>query len=147
NNAIVEIEENSTRVQYKVSGNGTYFFDVSPGIYDIKAKYYYNNILELSGEEKLLINNPDDSKNLDLILFPPIDSDYEYFGNINLTGELDTKQVDYTNYIIIFFVALIIILIIIIFIWKKKRKPAVPIIDEPVPLSPEQLEGKEDRKQ
>ncbi|NJD54165.1 MAG: hypothetical protein FIB07_15025 [Candidatus Methanoperedens sp.] len=147
NNVIVEIEENSTRVQYKVSGNGTYFFDISPGSYDITAKYYYNNILELSGEEKLRINNPDDSKNLDLILFPPIDSDYEYFGNINLTGELDTKQVDSTNYIIIFLVAFIIIsiIIIIIFIWKKKRTPDVPIIDKPVPLPPEQLEEKEDR--
>lgn len=147
NNAIVEIEENSTRVQYKVSGNGTYFFDISPGSYYITAKYYYNNILELSGEEKLRINNPDDSKNLDLILFPPIDSDYEYLGNINLTGELDTKQADYTNYIIISLVALIIISIIIIFIWKKKRKPDVPIIDKPVPLPPEQLEEKEDKKQ
>ncbi|CAG0979470.1 hypothetical protein METP3_01991 [Methanosarcinales archaeon] len=143
-NAIVEIEENSTRMQYKVSGNGTYFFDISPGSYDIKAKYYYNNILELSGEEKLRINNPDDSKNLDLILFPPIDSDYEYLGNINLTGELDTKQADDTNYIIISLVALIIISVIIIFIWKKKRKPAVPIIDEPVPLPPENLEKKEE---
>ncbi|VVB56298.1 Uncharacterised protein [uncultured archaeon] len=145
-NAIVEIEENSTRMQYKVSGNGTYFFDISPGSYDIKAKYYYNNILELSAEEKLRINNPDDSKNLDLILFPPIDSDYEYLGNINLTGELDTKQADDTNYIMIFLVALIIISVIIIFIWMKKRKPAVPIIDEPVPLPPEKLEGKEDRQ-
>ena len=147
-NAIVEIEENSTRMQYKVSGNGTYFFDISPGSYDIKAKYYYNNILELSGEEKLRINNPDDSKNLDLILFPPIDSDYEYLGNINLTGELDTKQADYTNYIIIFrLVALIIISVIIIFIWnEEKRKPAVPIIDEPVPLPPEKPEGKEERQ-
>lgn len=145
-NAIVEIEENSTRMQYKVSGDGTYFFDVSPGSYDIKAKYYYNNILELSGEEKLRINNPDDSKNLDLILFPPIDSDYEYLGNISLTGELDTKQADYTNYIITFLTVLVALIIIsvIIYIWKKKKKPAVPIIDEPVPLPPEKPEGKEE---
>jgi len=146
NNAIVEIENNSTRVQYKVSGNGTYFFDVSPRSYDIKAKYYYNNILELYGEEKLRIDSPDDSNNLDLILFPPIDSDYEYLGNINLTGELDTKQVDYTDYIIIFLVALIIISIII-FIWMKKRKPADPIIDESVHLPPEKPEGNENKNQ
>lgn len=145
-NSIVEVGENSTRVQYKVSGDGTYFFDVSPGNYIIKAKYYSNNILELSGEEKLMIFNPDDSKNLDIILFPPIDSEYEYFEDINLTRELDTKQADYTNYIIIFLVALIIISIISFFIWTKKRKKAISKTDEPVSLPPEKLGGKEERK-
>ncbi|MFZ3383336.1 MAG: hypothetical protein WA144_05370 [Candidatus Methanoperedens sp.] len=147
-NAIVEVEENSTRVQYNVSGDGTYLFYVSPGSYVIKARYYNNNIMDLYGEEKLQINNTDDSKNLDLILFPPIDSEYEYFGNINLTGELDTKQMDYANYILIFLVALIIILIVsIIFILKRKKKPVISKIDEPVPLPPEKSEIKEDRYQ
>jgi uncharacterized membrane protein len=91
-----------------------------------------------------LISNPDDSKNLDLILFPPIDSEYEYFGDINLTRELDTKQADYTNYIIIFLVALIIISII--FIWTKKRKKAISKTDEPVSLPPEKSGEKEERK-
>ena len=138
-NAIVEVGENSTRVQYKVSGDGTYFFDVSPGNYIIKAKYYSNNILEMTGEEKLLIYNPDDSKNLDLILFPPIDSEYEYFGDINLTGELDTKQTDYTNYILIFIVGLIIILIIIFYIWKAKRRSIVSKPNEPIILATEDI--------
>ncbi len=83
-------------------------------------------------------------RTLTLFCFHLLILNYEYLGNINLTGELDTKQTDYTNYIIIFsVVALIIILIIIIYIlWKKKRKPAIPKIDEPVPLPPEKPEVK-----
>ena len=133
-NVIVEVEENSTRLQYKVSIDGTYFFDVSPGRYLIKAKFYNdNNILEFSGEEKLNISQPDESRNLDLILFPPIDSELEYLGDINLTGEIETNDTDYMNYIIIISAALIIILIIIFYIRKKKTK-TIPKIDEPALL-------------
>lgn len=131
NNVIVEIEENSTREQYKVSGDGTYFFNVSPGRYVIKAKFYNeNNILEFSGEEKLNISQPDESRNLDLILFPPIDSEFEYLGDINLTGEIETNETDYMNYIIIILTALIIISIILFYIRKKKQK-GISKTDEP----------------
>ncbi|PWB55933.1 MAG: hypothetical protein C3F06_02110 [Candidatus Methanoperedenaceae archaeon] len=120
-NVIVEVEENSTRAQYKVSVDGTYFFNVSPGRYVIKAKLYNEtNILEFTGEEKINISKPDESRNLDLILFPPIDSELEYLGDINLTGEIETDETDYTNYIIL--AALIIISIIIFYILKKKKK-------------------------
>lgn len=130
-NVIVEVEENSTRLQYKVSVDGTYFFNVSPGRYVIKAKFYNdNNILEFSGEEKLNISQPDESRNLDLILFPPIDSEFEYLGDINLTGEIETNETDYMNYILIIPAALIIISIIILYFRKKKRK-AISKADEP----------------
>ena len=133
-NVIVEVEENSTRVQYKVSVDGTYFFNVSPGRYVIKAKLYNEtNILEFSGEEKINISQPYESRNLDLILFPPIDSELEYLGDINLTGEIETNDTDYMNYIIIISAALIIILIIIFYIRKKKTK-TIPKIDEPALL-------------
>lgn len=133
-NVIVELEENSTRAQYKVSVDGTYFFNVSPGRYVIKAKLYNEtNILEFSGEEKINISQPDESRNLDLILFPPIDSELEYLGDINLTGEIETNDTDYMNYIIIISAALIIILIIIFYILKKKTK-TIPKIDEPALL-------------
>ncbi len=136
-NVLVEVEENSTRLQYKVSGDGTYFFNVSPGKYVIKAKFYNdNNILEFSGEEKLNISQPDESRNLDLILFPPIDSEFEYLGDINLTGEIETSETDYMNYIIIISAALIIISIIIFYIRKIKRK-SISKTDEPALLPPE----------
>lgn len=125
-NVIVEIEENSTRVQYKVSSDGAYSFDISPGSYVLRAKYYNNNILEFTGEENLHIDMPNESRNIDLLLFPPIDSDYEYLRDINLTGELETKDTGAANYITIIIAFLLIALILIFFLSKKKNKPVIP---------------------
>ncbi|MCZ7403256.1 MAG: hypothetical protein O8C61_13630 [Candidatus Methanoperedens sp.] len=134
-NVIVEIDENATRMQYNVSGDGTYSFDISPGSYAIKAKYYINNILEFSGEEKLQIDNPNESRNLDLLLFPPTDSGYEYLGDINLTGELEPKEPDVSYYIAVIIVVLLIAIIFLFFFWKKKRKPVIPGQEE-IPSEP-----------
>jgi len=142
-NVIVEVEENSTRMQYKVSGDGTYFFDISPGSYVIKAKFYNNNILEFFGEEKFKIDQPDESRNLDLLLFPPTDLEFEYLGAINLTGEIDTKETDYTNYIIILPVVSIVSGILF-FIWKKKRKDVILKTDENISLPIENFEEKKE---
>ena len=131
-NVIVEGEEKSTRLQYKVSVDGTYFFDVSPGRYVIKAKFYNdNNILEFSGEEKLNISQPDESRNLDLILFPPIDSEFEYLGDINLTGEIEPNETDYMNYIIPAALIIISIIFIILFSIRKKKRKGISKTDEP----------------
>jgi uncharacterized membrane protein len=137
-NVIVEIEENATRVQYKVSSDGAYSFDIAPGSYVLRAKYYINNILEFSGEEKLQIDKPDESRNLDLLLFPPTDLDFEYLGDINLTGELETKETEVTNYIGVIFVVLFIVLIsgalIFNFLGKKRGlKPVIPQLVIPGP--------------
>jgi uncharacterized membrane protein len=140
-NVIVEIEENATRVQYKVSSDGTYSFDISPGSYVIRAKYYINNILEFSGEEKLQIDKPDVSRNLDLLLFPPTDSDYEYLGGINLTGELEPEEPDVSNYIAVIIVVLLIAIIFLFFFWKKKRKPVIPE-QEDIPSEPPEITTK-----
>ncbi len=141
-NVIVEIEENATRVQYKVTSDGTYSFDISPGSYVLKAKYYINNILEFSGEEKLKIDKPDESRNLDLLLFPPTDSDYEYLGDINLTGELEPKEPEIINYISVILVVLFIVLIFSALIFrflgkKNKIKPVIPEPDEILSEPPE----------
>lgn len=130
-NTIVEIEENHTRLQYKISSDGSYTFDISPGSYIIKAKYYNNNILEFSGEEKLQIDKPDESRNIDLLLFPPTDSEYEYLGDINLTGEIDAKEYGLTDYIIIMLAGLFIFLIILFYIKNRKKKPVIPGEVEP----------------
>jgi len=132
-NTIVEIEENHTRLQYKIAGDGTYSFDISPGNYIIKAKYYNNNILEFSGEEKLQIDKPDESRNLDLLLFPPTDSEYEYLGDINLTSEIDAKEsgLTETDFIIIMLAGLFIFLIILFYIRKRKKMTVIPGEVEP----------------
>jgi uncharacterized membrane protein len=132
-NVIVEIEENASRVQYKVSSDGSYSFDIAPGSYVLRAKYYINNILDSSGEEKLQIDKPDESRNLDLLLFPPTDLDYEYLGDINLTGELEPKEIEITNYISVIFVVLFIVLIFgaLIFHFLRKKSKSKPIIPAP----------------
>jgi uncharacterized membrane protein len=125
-NVIVEIEENATRVQYKISSDGAYSFDIAPGSYVLRAKYYINNILEFSGEEKLQIDKPDESRNLDLIIFPPTDLDYEYLGDINLSGELEQKEPGNANFNSVIIVILLIALIFLFFLWKNKRKTVIP---------------------
>jgi len=146
-NVIVEIEENATRVQYKVSSDGVYSFDIAPGSYVLRAKYYINNILEFSGEEKLQIDKPDESRNLDLLLFPPTDLDNEYLGDINLTGELEPKESDITNYISGIFVVIFILIfgaLIFYFLGKKrmrKQDNPQPVIPEPDEFPPEPLEN------
>jgi LPXTG-motif cell wall-anchored protein len=144
-NAIVEIEENHTRLQYKISGDGTYSFDISPGNYIIKAKYYNNNILDFSGEEKLQIDKPDESRNLDILLFPPTDSEYEYLGDINLTGEIDANESGSTDYIIIMFAGLFILLIILFYIRKRKKKPVITDESEPTPEPPGNKIGRDEK--
>ena len=121
-NVVVELEKNSTRVQLDISQTGYYEFDhLSPGNYVIKAKYYRNNILEYAGEENVSIENADDFKNIDMLLFPPTDSEVEYLGDINLTGETGIKREDYLNEN-----ALIILLLVfsvaIAFYLVRKRK-------------------------
>lgn len=134
-NVIVEIEENATRVQYKVSNDGAYSFDIAPGSYILRAKYYVNNILEFSGEEKLQIDKSNESRNLDLLLFPPTDLDYEYLGDINLTGELEIKEPDVSNYFSFIVIVFLIAIIFLFFSWKMKRKPIIPVQNE-IPEEP-----------
>ncbi len=130
-NVIVELEENSSRVQYKVSGDGTYSFNITPGDYVLRAKFYNDtNIMEFIGEENIRIETPDESRNIDLILFPPIDQESEYLGDINLTREIDTKDIDYTGYIIIILLSLVIISVIILVV---RRKKSIPVESKTIP--------------
>ncbi len=120
-NTIVELGSNSTRVQMNVSTTGTYLFDkISPGNYTIKARYYRNNILEYTGEETIRIDRMDESRNIDLLLFPPTDPEYEYLGDINLTDEIYVRNENSLNVYIILFLA--IIFSAFVFYWIRKRK-------------------------
>jgi len=137
-NVIVEVEANSTRVQYNVSTTGAYVFDLFPGSYLIKAKYYSNNILEFTGEEKIRINRADELVNIDILLFPPLDSEREYIGDINLTGEMDaTNENSLYNYIIPIFILLFLAFIIFYWIRKKKNVSTKSITFEPPAQQPE----------
>ncbi len=146
-NVIVEVESNSTKFQYKVLPEGEYSFDLSPGYYTIKAKYYYNNILEYSGEERIQIFDMNETRTLDILIFPPVDTEYEYLGDINLTGELDAKESDLVYYGIIIFVILLIVSIFIYFIRKNKIEIIPGVKEQPgeipsTPATPSGTNGK-----
>ena len=132
-NVIVEVLENSTKINYKVSLDGTYSFPISPGNYTIRAKYYRNNILELTGEENIKIEKADQTRNIDILLFPPTDLEDEYLGDINLTGEMDIKQ-DNSQPIYAFIAIILIIFSILLFYWIKKKKTKA---EEPNTIEPQ----------
>jgi len=138
NNVILEI--NSIPVQSRVSTDGTYVFEnLPPGNYTIKAKYYRNNVLELTEEEDIQIVESEGKFNIDLLLFPPTDPELEYLGDINLTGNIDIKgESDPAYYIIIVFI-LIAACIAIYYLYyrsmKKKTTAVVDVSNDPITLN------------
>lgn len=135
-NVIVEI--NSTPVQSKVSSNGTYSFEnLGPGNYTIKAKYFHDNVLEYTGDENIQIVEKIGIYNIDILLFPPTGSEYEYLGDINLSSELEEKGQSGVNVYIIFIVILLVSIVILYYLLKKKEKVEAPsVIEPPVPIIP-----------
>jgi uncharacterized membrane protein len=135
-NIILEI--NSIPIQSKVSTDGTYVFDnLSPGNYTIKAKYFRNNVLELAEEEEIQIIESEGKFNIDLLLFPPIDSELEYLGDINLTGNLELKgESDPNYYIILVFILIAAGIVIFYTSWKKKTTAAVEVSNESITQQP-----------
>lgn len=130
-NTIVEV--NSTPAQSVVATTGTYSFNLPPGSYIVKAKYYRNNILEYTAEEEIQIDREGDFIH-DLLLFPPTESEYEYLGDINLTSSMDTSEYNINYYILILISAVLSALIIFYWIKKKKSIPSEPIKNETMEL-------------
>ncbi len=133
-NAIVEI--NSIPVQSKVATDGTYSFeDLQPGNYTMRAKYYRNNILEYSAEEVVQIVDIEGNFNIDILLFPPTDSEIEYLGDMNLTGDIDIKNDVPSNTYLWVAGIMIILSSVLIILWIRKKKTTSSgqvIYDSPV---------------
>ncbi|VVB85215.1 Uncharacterised protein [uncultured archaeon] len=121
-NAIVEI--NSIPVQSKISTDGTYSFDnLPPGNYTIYAKFYRNNILEYSAQENVPIVESDGNFNIDLLLFPPTDSEIEYLGDMNLTSDIDMRNdTPFDTYLVAGVILIILCSVLFIFLKRKKNK-------------------------
>ncbi|NJD78068.1 MAG: hypothetical protein FIB08_13420 [Candidatus Methanoperedens sp.] len=133
-NAIVEV--NSTPLQYTVSTTGTYSFNLSPGNYSIRAKYYRNNILEYAAEEEMIIDKEGDFIH-DILLFPPTDPEDEMLGDINLTKDIDMVNDsginDYFSFILVF---VLLIILFFYFLWKKKSRIIEPVSNESAKIQP-----------
>jgi uncharacterized membrane protein len=131
------VEVNSTPSQYVVSTNGTFSFNLSPGNYMIKAKYYRNNILEYTAEDEIRIDREGDYVH-DLLLFPPTELDNQYLGDINLTSDLelknDSNQIYYIITILVFAA-----LLILYWVKKKKNKPIEQDAGETIGIPPENI--------
>lgn len=128
-NAIVEV--NSTPLQYMVSNDGTYSFNISSGNYLIKCKYYQNNVLEYITEEKVEIVG-DGVFVLDLLLFPPTDSEYEFLGDINLSEDAPigekypNRGIHVSYYLLSFF---ILLLLAVWLFHLRKSRDAGDVVD------------------
>ncbi len=128
-NAIIEV--NSTPAQYMVATTGTYSFNLSPGGYLIKAKYYRNNVLEYTTEEDIRIDHEGDFV-YDLLLFPPTDTEYEYLGDINLTEDINTKsETNYYPYIALFVIMLLFFSVILYWFKRNKSSTSDITVNEP----------------
>lgn len=127
-NAMLEID--TIPAQSRVATDGTYAFDdLSPGNYTIRAKYYRNNVLDLADEEEIQIMENEGKFNIDLLLFPPTDTELEYLGDINLSSDLEIKgESNLTSYIILFLILIAAGIAIYFRPWKKKT----PVSEAPI---------------
>jgi uncharacterized membrane protein len=135
NNTILEI--NTIPVQSRVATDGTYVFDdLPPGNYTIMAKYYQNNVLDLSEEEQIQIMENEGKFNIDLLLFPPTDPELEYLGDINLPGDIEIiDKNDLTLYIILFLILIAAGIALYFRLWKKKN-PVSEAVGESITQQP-----------
>ena len=86
NDVVLTIDTNPK--QQMISKDGSYSFIIGVGEYTLTAKYQKNNRVKYQTEEKITIT--DDGKyNLDIILFPFLDEDYELSDDI----ELDVDEI------------------------------------------------------
>jgi uncharacterized membrane protein len=111
----VKVIVDSTPRQSLISTDGSYGFELNPGVYNLYAEYNIEGIVIASSLEEIEITE-DGNFRIDIILFPEMN--YEDIEDINLdTLDIKTKGYDYL-------VGLAIILILTAFaIWFKRQKP------------------------
>lgn len=119
-NTIVNI--NSTPEQSIVATNGTYNFDVEPGVYNISASYYGENNLAYYNEEKInLIDN--ESYVLDIVLFPVVSMKLQNESINNTIKSSETNKKTFSGIVLLSDILVILIAIgVIRLIWFKHKK-------------------------
>lgn len=122
----VIVEVNSTPKRVMSASNASYFFNLSPGNYVIKAKYYKNGVLEYYCEENITLTKEGDYV-LDLFMLPASFEEtlLENAGEkMNIEESFTTPQSHLWVYILTLILAIVIISIILY--RTKKRGEKLP---------------------
>jgi len=133
NGSIVQI--NSTPVQQYVSNDGVYSFNLGLGDYEITARYYENNSLELETTESITITSEGDYV-LDLIMFPSIDLGEPLF---NETVEFDEEIVQQEQNWLGIVILSVVLTTIILFIGARFRFGPREYVEEKREEKPKRL--------
>ena len=124
NDVVLTIDSNPK--QQIISKDGSYSFIIGKGEYTLTAIYQKNNRIKYSTEEK--INITDDGKyNLDIILFPYLDDDYDLSDDLELNIN-EVTDMDKTSYWFIIPLAIIIVAIFFAIYWffvRSKPKKTI----------------------
>ncbi len=116
-NVIVSVDTNPK--QAIIANDGDYEFALSPGNYTIKADYYENQLIGLTAESSILIENDKGLYKLDLVLLPEIDVNDSTI-NIDPYDPFFDETSEYGKYGMFFFI--IILSVSSYFIYKKFKK-------------------------
>jgi len=114
-----ELEVNTTPIQFHISKDGSYSFNIPNGFYEINVKYRKNGNF-LSESKKVSINQ-DGNFTIDLILFPSFEEEDELSKGPDLDIP-ETEEKSFSSFLVLIFVFIIGIVVYIIFKGKSKTK-------------------------
>ena len=120
----VKITIDTTPIQYQISKDSDYSFEVPAGTYILKAEQYqYKEVIAEMQEEITVLE--EGTYRLDLILFPV----FEDFGE-DETDFIEDAIIEDKTKIWFYFLILIPITLILFFLIKKKNKPKEQIPED-----------------
>jgi uncharacterized membrane protein len=129
----VEVYLNSTLIQREVAENGEYSFDLSPGDYLIKAKYFRGSLLDYYADENVTVIG---DTVLDLIMMPNLDIDEALFPPNITVPEIRESGADPNLFLLVIPVAAVIV-ISVLFLKRRKKGGKEKL---PLPASPAQVQ-------
>ena len=134
----VKVEINTDPKQTYIAKNGSYSFEIPPGLYELKGGYYQNNILISSTSENITVKN-DGEFVVDLILFPSFQDEEQLMQeNIDVQGNIFEEQKNIPYWIL--GIVFLIIVVLAVYSINKKRKQTVPVVSDNINEKPQKEE-------
>ncbi len=115
---------NSTPAQQLLSRDGLYSFNLGIGSYEITAKYYVNNSLQLETAEKIVVGQEGDYV-MDLLMFPAVDLGEPLFNETGPDIGENTYAQDSMPYLILYSLAITAAALLILSRLNIGKKEAV----------------------